>query len=235
MIGRFAAGSGMAWRGWARLGEARLGMARQDKDSLTQGHRQMASSGMLVCSAKLVGTAPISFSRAIQSKQNTGESHDAYEDRTWRERLHVGSDGGVFIPPMAIKNAMSEVAKYLQESVPGKGKSTYTKHFEAGLMVIDPIQLGVKADTVEGERLFVPADGKRGGGKRVWRTFPVLRNWSGVTTIYAMDPILIDKPNKVLEYLEHAGKFIGLGRFRPRNNGFYGRFRVEDWKAERQS
>jgi hypothetical protein len=27
--------------------------------------------------------------------------------------------------------------------------------------------------------------------------------------------------------LEQAGAFIGIGRFRPRNNGFYGRFKVE--------
>jgi hypothetical protein len=26
--------------------------------------------------------------------------------------------------------------------------------------------------------------------------------------------------------LEEAGKFIGLGRFRPQNGGFYGRFAV---------
>jgi hypothetical protein len=27
-------------------------------------------------------------------------------------------------------------------------------------------------------------------------------------------------------HLHEAGKFIGIGRFRPRNNGFYGRFDV---------
>lgn len=34
------------------------------------------------------------------------------------------------------------------------------------------------------------------------------------------------------EHLADAGSFIGIGRFRPRNNGFYGRFLVEsvDWK-----
>src|SRR3990172_423100 len=120
---------------------------------------------MLVCSVRIEGTAPISFSRAIQSTKNTGEGADAFEERTWRERLHVGKDGIVFIPPMAVKNALSEVAKYLSEVVPGKGKATYTKHFEAGISVIEPLMLGVKADKVDGERLFVPADGKRGSGK----------------------------------------------------------------------
>ena len=189
---------------------------------------------MLVCNARIEGTAPISFSRVIQSSKNTGEGSDAFEERTWRERLHVNKDGVVFIPPMAVKNALSEVAKYLSEVVPGKGKATYTKHFEAGIMVIDPIVLGVKASAVTGEKLFVPADGRRGSGKRVWKTFPVIPEWSGDVVIYAMDPVLVDKPEKIKEYLEHAGKFIGLGRFRPRNNGFYGRFKVASFKTHKQ-
>ncbi len=190
---------------------------------------------MLKVTATITGVSPISFSAPIQSLKNTGESHDAFEQRTWRERVHVNAEGEVFIPPSALKNCLSEVAKYLGESVPGKGKSTYTKHVEAGVLVTDPIMLGVKGESVAGERLFVPASGKRGDGKRVWKTFPVIPQWSGAVVIYLLDPILVDKPAKIEEYLGHAGKFIGLGRFRPRNNGFYGRFNVSDFKTSKVS
>lgn len=185
---------------------------------------------MLKVECDLVGTAPIGFSVPIQSQRKTGEGHDAFEERTWRERMHVTPTGEVFIPPTALKNCLAEVAKYLSESVPGKGKSTYTKHFEAGVMVTDPMLLGVKAKDVPGLRLFVPASGKRGDGKRVWKTFPVLQTWQVHATIYVLDPVLIDKPEKIHEYLEHAGKFIGMGFFRPRNNGYFGRFAVENFK-----
>jgi hypothetical protein len=188
---------------------------------------------MLQASFDIVGQGPISFSAPIQSKKNTGETHDAFEERTWKERLHVNGDGSVFIPPSALKNCLAEVAKYLGETVPGKGKATYTKHFEAGLLVTAPIELGVKKDAVAGERLFVPASGKRGDGKRVWKTFPFITNWRGAGSVYLLDPVLIDKPEKVLEFLKHAGQFIGLGRFRPRNNGFYGRFKIENWKVSK--
>lgn len=180
--------------------------------------------------ATIEGISPISFSAPIQSVKDTGETHDAFEQRTWRERLHVDNNGEVFIPPGAIKNCLSDVAKYLSESVPGKRNATYTKFFEAGIMVIAPVGLGVKAADVAGERLFVPADGKRGGGKRVWKTFPVIPAWAGQVEIHIVDPVLVAKPEKVHEYLDHAGKFIGLGRFRPRNNGFYGRFKVTAFK-----
>lgn len=192
---------------------------------------ETTGSRMLVCTAKLKSVAPIAFSRPVQSEKNTGESHDAFEKRTWRERLHVNSEGRAFIPPMALKNALSEVAKYLGETVPGQGKATYTKHFEAGVMVIDPIDLGVSAEDVKGQTMFVPASGRRGDGKRVWKTFPVIPEWTGGVTIYVMDPLLIDKPDVIERYLSHAGKFIGMGSFRPRNNGFFGRFDVVEFKS----
>ena len=187
---------------------------------------------MLKITATLKSVAPISFSGPISSKKETGESHDAFEERTWRERLHVDEKDNVFLPPNFIKNMLAGCAKYLSETVPGKGKSTYTKHFEAGILVTEPMMMGIKGKDVQGERLFVPSDGRRGGTTRVWKTFPIIPTWSVVTAIYALDPILIDKPEKVREYLEYAGKFIGLGRFRPRNNGFYGRFEVTDFTHE---
>ena len=180
--------------------------------------------------ATIEGVSPYSQSKAIQSVKNTGEGHDDFELRTWKERLHVNDAGNVFIPPMAIKNMLSDCARFLSETVSGKGKSTWTKHFEAGIMVIQPADIGVKADSVIGERLFVPSDGKKGGGTRVWKTFPLIKAWKAELEIILLDPMLIDKPQKVEEYLGHAGKFIGLGRFRPRNGGFYGRFKVINFR-----
>lgn len=193
----------------------------------------MAKMLKITVRLKAMAGSPISFSRAVQSKKATGESGDAFEERTWPERLHLAEDGQIFIPPMALKNCLSEVAKYLSESVPGKGKATYTKHFEAGLLVTDRMLLGVQGKDIEGERLFVPADGRRGGGKRVWRIFPIVRSWETTGIIYVLDPVLIDKPDKIREYLEHAGKFIGMGRFRPRNNGYYGRFEIVSFDVEK--
>jgi hypothetical protein len=40
----------------------------------------------------------------------------------------------------------------------------------------------------------------------------------------------IVNPEVFREHLKWAGQIIGIGRFRPRNNGYYGRFKVEDVK-----
>jgi len=186
---------------------------------------------MITATAKIRGTSPYSQSKVITSPKMPKETHDDHEQRTWRERIHVTDDGFVFIPPTAFKNSLSEAAKYLSKSVAGKGKSTYTKHLEAGVMCLDPVVLPLVASEVNGERLHVPSDGKRGGTKRVWKTFPYIPSgWEANVTFQILDPLITR--DVFQEHLVECGNYIGIGRFRPRNNGYYGRFVVTDLKWE---
>lgn len=187
---------------------------------------------MRIATAHLESIAPYSQSRYYERDVQPGgrgsgtrtESAKDYEARTWRERVHVNGGGHVLIPPMAFKNCIAEIAKYLGVQIPGKGKSTYTKHFEAGVMVLEGLSLPETKDTVEGEWLFVPASGRRGDGKRVSKCFPVIRQWTGVVTFHVLDDVITE--DIFDQHLRDAGNFIGIGRFRPRNNGYYGRFKV---------
>jgi hypothetical protein len=179
---------------------------------------------MRIAIATLESVSPYSQSRAVQSLKSRDETHDDYEQRTWRERCHIDAARVVFIPPMSFKNCIAEAAKYKSIQIPGKGKSTYTKHFEAGILCKEPFSLGVKLDDVQGERLFVPSDGKRGGDKRVWKTFPVFQEWKGDVEFLVLDDLIDEEVFQ--SHLVDAGQFIGIGRFRPRRNGFYGRFAV---------
>lgn len=179
---------------------------------------------------KLKGNGPYSQSKHYSTEKLPKESAKDYEARTWRDRLHVTQSGNVFIPPMSFKNCLSEAAKYLSMQIPGKGKSTYTKHFESGVLVLEALELPIKKNDVAGEWLFVPSDGIRGSGKRVEKCFPVIHDWSGTVEFVVLDETVTEDVFK--QVLTEAGKFIGIGRFRPRNNGFYGRFMVEgiQWK-----
>lgn len=186
--------------------------------------------------ASVEGISPYSQSRSYEADKLQGEGFEDYERRTWRQRLHVGPDGIVFIPPMAFKNALAETAKFLSLQVPGKGKSTYTKHFEAGILAVQPASLGIKAEDVECERLFVPADGRTGSGKRVHKYFPLIHEgWKTDFVFIVLDDTVLqssaDDPNKTVfeQVLVRCGQFVGIGRFRPRNRGFYGRFAVKEF------
>jgi FMN phosphatase YigB (HAD superfamily) len=175
----------------------------------------------------LASISPYSQSKYVQEPKLNKELHGDYEKRTWRKKLHVDEKTGeVYIPPMAFANCIKEAAKYLSIKIPGEGQAKYTKHFEAGVMVVDRLNLGIPASHVLDEVLFVPSDGKRGGSKRVLKTFPLIDRWDGVVTFHILDDkITEDIFDKVLR---EAGQLIGIGRFRPRNCGYYGRFIVED-------
>jgi len=180
---------------------------------------------MRIATATIKGISPYSQGRAHCVPRGDKETADDHEKRTWRERLHVNQDGFIFIPPQAFKNCISEIAKFLSVQIPGKGKATYTKHFESGVMVVEPLVLPAKKDEAVEERIFVPADGRRGGGKRVWKHFPVVHKWGGEVQFVVTDDAIT--PDVFQRHLEQAGNSIGIGRFRPRNNGYYGRFVVE--------
>lgn len=191
------------------------------------------------CIVTVRGMTAYSQSRFHNTEKLQKELSDDYERRTWRNRLHVNEDGHVMVPPLAFKNCMSEIAKFLGQQIPGKGKSTYTKHFEAGIQVINEPMIRVNGkpihkDEVPGEAMFVPADGIRGSGKRVMKTYPMVPKYWTTTVVFEIsDSVITDKV--FFEHLEQAGRLIGIGTFRVRNNGTLGRFMVEQEPDEAKS
>lgn len=175
--------------------------------------------------ATLKSVSPYSQGRFHETeKLNDSEQPGDYEKRTWKNKCHVGDDGNVFIPPMAFKNCLTEAGTYLSVKVVGKGNNTYAKYFKTGVMVMDPVPLGIAIDDVQCEVLFVPSNGVRGTGKRVKKWFPVIPQWEATVTFYILEDMITE--DIFAEHLDKAGKFIGVGRFRPLNNGYYGRFEV---------
>ena len=177
---------------------------------------------------KIKGITPLSTSKAIVSEKESKEQPAEFEKRCWIERAHVDEKGECFMPAMAFKNSVTEAAKYLSLKVPGKRNATYTKHFEAGVYVATDLMLGVKKEDIKGEWVFVPSDGVRGGGKRVWKCFPVFREWGGDVEYNVLDETITQEA--LLEHVRASGMFRGVGRFRPGSNGFYGRFEVVSCK-----
>lgn len=188
---------------------------------------------MKIVVATLKSVSPYSQSRYHDTPHLEKESHNDYEVRTWRERLNYTSDGRVFIPAMAFKKALDSAASFLSMKIKGRKNQTYTKHFKAGVLVTEGLVLPHLKDEVPGETLFVPSDGKSGGGSRVKKTFPVIQQWEGDVTFYILDDTITEEVFE--QHLREAGNFIGLGRFRPEKGGFYGRFTVEKitWSEQR--
>jgi hypothetical protein len=177
---------------------------------------------------KLSSITPYSQSRHIDELEHPKlpkETPEAYEKRCWRARIHRTSSGNVEIPETCFLGAVRETAKRLQIPIPGKKMQMYTKSFEAGIAAIGGIELKIKADDVPSERLFVPSNGRPGGGTRVWRWFPKIEKWSGEITFVILDDVITEDVFR--RVLTESGLLVGIGRFRPQNRGFYGRYRVD--------
>jgi hypothetical protein len=177
--------------------------------------------------AHLKSTAPISFSRYLEVKKTSKESHEDYDEAQWRNRANVDKDGNVIIPPFAIKNMLDGAAARLGMRT-GVKTRTFKAVFESSIMVLEGIKLPFTRETLESETRMVPSDGKPSAyskGARVQRTFPKIEEWEGDVTIHVLDEAI--NQNVLKQHLEHGGLFIGLGSFRVQNRGIYGRFIVE--------
>lgn len=197
---------------------------RRDKTKFLINYKPKTKMKKAVVSLR--STAPYSQGKYHQTPKLEGELNGDYELRTWREKMHVTKEGNVFIPGSSFANMAREAAKYLSIPIPGKGKSTFTKHFDAGILVPTDLVLPLKKNDVDSVTVFVPSDGKPGGGKRVSKTFPLIHEWAGDVEYLILDDIItLEAFERVIKA---AGNLIGLGVYRPRNRGTYGRFVVEN-------
>lgn len=185
------------------------------------------------CVAHLKSASPYSQSKAVFLPDLDGENHEDKEERTWRERAHKDSLGMCYIPAAQFHLSLIEAAKFLSMPIPGNRNSKFTKHFESGIMVLQNLPIGISIGEVVGETYFVPSNGQVGGGKRVKKTFPVFQDWEGSVTYIVTDNSITEEA--FLKALDCSGRLIGIGRFRPRNRGNYGRFNVVDhsWNSAR--
>lgn len=184
-----------------------------------------------IANCLIQGLGKYSQSRPHEAPRLDGESHEDYDKRTWKEHLHHNGKV-VVIPETSLMQCLHAGVKYAGEKK--KGTATWTKHFEGGTAIIEPAITSVKLTDVTYEDIYSNADGIRGSGKRVWRRFPIVAPWSATFQVLILDPEITE--SVFTRHLEIAGKFRGIGRWRPEKGGQNGRFIVErvEWQDNRE-
>ena len=185
------------------------------------------AQGMYIVNLVIEGVTPLQQSKEYSSVEprSKTETADDYEKRTWKLRSHINSDGYVFHPSGALKKAMIDAARYSGEQIEGQGKKTYTAKVTSGVCVASDLVTDCKSDAIERRDVYASAQGGKGKNEgRVWKYFPTLAKWKAQTTIQVYDPIVT--PDVLRRILEDAGRFIGIGTWRPQMGGEYGRFKI---------
>ncbi len=161
------------------------------------------------------GMAPLSQSKMHDAEKHDGESHSDYDARTWREKCNYDSEGIVFVPAMAFKQAMDIAAKRLAIPDPDNKRANLTKYFVSDVICENNLSIGVHKDKMPCIRINANADGVRGSGKRVLRTLPQIQEWAGETSFLVMEEKI--KPEIFERVITNAGRSVGVGQFEVSN------------------
>jgi len=161
------------------------------------------------------GTAPLLMHRFddgqdIHQVKKSGKQYDKKTDA--ENALYKDEKGNVVHPSIHIETAMIRAATNYK--IPGQGKKTFKDAFKGGVFV-EPRLIPHKIPKWEIDLQNVVVQ-----RSRVIRARPRFDEWELDFTILNIDERIT--PNIIKDILIDAGKFYGIGDFRPR----YGRFKV---------
>jgi len=173
------------------------------------------------------GTTPLLFNRfrdtAIEgkSKKRTG----AMGDIEIEDKLYLDEKGNVLLPATYLRNSIVEASK--QFKIVGKGKSTYSK-LVASTVQIEPFYLKLDAGKYEVFRISAVNPMTKG---RMMTERPKYDKWKASFEIVLNDESV---PVSVMnEILEQAGKYVGIGDWRPEKKGMFGKFMIVEFKVSK--
>ena len=178
------------------------------------------------------GTTPYSASRdpsLLGITRGPNESFDEYENRTWKLHAHVASDGeSVVIPAHGLHQALelgAQKGRLIPEAAQSQ-RERLSKRIATGIMLLGDLETNMKLSQAQKVTISAHANGQRGSGSRVPRSFPVWNEWQATCDIIILDETVTMKDLSTA--MRWAGLVAGLGRFRPENGGHNGRFTVKE-------
>ena len=153
-----------------------------------------------------------------KSKKRTG----ALLEKVLEDKLYL-FENKPYIPSIYFRNCIVEASK--QFKITGKGKSTYSK-LVGSTVDISPDVILINGEYVE---FRVAAVNPMTSG-RMMVSRPKFDNWKCEFSIILNDDSV---PAEVMnELLEHAGRYVGIGDWRPNKKGMYGKFMITSFQME---
>lgn len=162
-----------------------------------------------------------------KNRKNIIERNDISKDDLTRALFHSYNDEkGFYIPSEHIRGSLIGAGTMVKSKVGNSRKSM--KNIVAGMFFVMPERLYVlNKDFIIDKRSAVNNNIKA----RVITIRPRWEKWEADFILHVdNDTITIET---IKEIIENAGKYIGIGSFRPTNNGMFGRFELKHFKIIR--
>jgi len=138
------------------------------------------------------------------------------------KKLYVNADGIIYQPATHIERAMIEAGKKIR--IKGQGKANYSKLF-GSMLAVPQLDIPHKIDKWEVFKALVVIPSTKG---RVMRYRPMFKKWKLKFDMEFEDEI---SAPVVKEALEIAGRYVGIGDWRPEKKGKFGKFQVTKFKV----
>ena len=170
-------------------------------------------------SVEIKGVSPLLMNRFIpeqivETRVRRGNANDVSVEN----KLYVTKDGRPYVPSTYIRNSLIEAGKSIR--IKGRGKSTYSKLLGSSL-IVQPDTIVINSST-GWESFTVTAVNPTTKG-RMMVTRPMFKDWKLSFEAVVLDDI----PEEVFRnILDEAGRYVGIGDWRPAKKGMYGKFVV---------
>jgi hypothetical protein len=170
------------------------------------------------------GTTPLLFNRFrdVQIEGKSKKRTGAMAESEIEDKLYQDEKGKTLLPSVYLKNCIVEASK--QFKIVGKGKSTYSK-LVASTVDIAPFMIELDAGKYEVFRISAVNPMTRG---RMMTERPKYNKWEATFEIVLNDEQL--DVSVINEILESAGKYVGIGDWRPQTKGMFGKFMITSFK-----
>ncbi len=128
------------------------------------------------------------------------------------------SEGKCYIPSEHIRQSLIQAGTFMKSKVGVRTKSM--KSIVASTFMIEPDEIIVPDYNAIDKRSTVNRNVKA----RVLVIRPKWTEWGAEFVLNVLEPTITDET--IIKLLEYAGVYIGIGSYRPANNGMFGKFKL---------
>ena len=211
---------GQEWRGEERNGEERNGIQRY---VIPENKKKMKKYKV-----EITGRTPILQNKPAEygfDEQWVEKQANSDWEKEALQKLYINPDGIVYEPSIHIERTLIEAGKKVR--IKGSGKATYSKLF-GSMINVEPYEIKHENQEYEIHKSLVVIPSTKG---RVMRYRPMIKDWK--LSFYVLAEEELDKA-AIKECLEIAGKYSGLGDWRPEKKGKFGKFQVTHFEEMKE-
>lgn len=158
--------------------------------------------------------------KLTSKRKKTDDDHIAIARSEWASSMYFDENLGPYLPTVNVKAALVEGAK-LSKLGAAINRGTWFMSEREKIKYNGPKTLDEMWETGR----FTDARSVVVQRSRLIRYRPIFAEWS-LTVPISFDPYIIER-DQIASAMTEAGKYIGLGDYRPNKGGPFGRFSVQ--------